>query len=193
MIKSPVIILALILFTTPYSSADTVYFKKNSTPKYYQTYDDVGDGYIRIIVDGRSANYRKKSIYKIEKNDRVEDSYPPNEQALNQPQPIEKQQPKPPVIQQPKTTNNPIALIPPNKVKADIKKSLSEKYPGKYNAQKMLYDSYMDSYQFLSGLPDDKITTQILFGLLKYYPHMSAIKMLYESNMKSYRVLKSSD
>jgi hypothetical protein len=87
-IKSLAIILALILFPALQSSADTVYFKKNSEPKYYQTYDDVGDGYIRIIVDGRSSNYRKKSIYKIEKNDRVENSYPPNEQALNQPQPI---------------------------------------------------------------------------------------------------------
>jgi hypothetical protein len=107
----------------------------------------------------------------------------------NQPQPIEKPQPKTPVIQQPKT-NNPVALLSAAKVKADVKKALAERHPGNYSGQKILYDSNMESYWYLATLPGDKITNEILTNLLsRHYPNFTGIKILYESNIKSYKAL----
>ena len=167
--------------------ADTVYFYKDDRPYHYRTYDE-GDGYIRIIKDGQSWMLRRSFIRKIEKNDMDEDSYPPTPQNHSK-----SYQSTPLPAQQTRSTNNPIASIPIDKAKADVKEHLARQYPDSFSTQKLLYDANMKSYQFLVDLPEDDVTNRILTQLFSYYPSFSTIKLLYESNMKAYKSLHSGD
>jgi len=88
------------------------------------------------------------------------------------------------------TNLNPIARIPRDKAKADIKEALAQRHPDRYSIQKTLLDDNMRSYDQLAQLPSNSVSDRVLIDLKsRHYPNFSIIKTLYIQNMKAHEEL----
>jgi hypothetical protein len=183
------ILTALTLITILFSihsiaAAYTIYLKNGKVIKNAM-YVTPRKNFIYFVIEGKEDD-----LLKVKKSavDRIETSrgsvFDTQDRSKNAP-------PKQVVTNVSKGgSQNPIARIPRDKAKTDIKTELAQRYSGSFSTQNLLLKSNMKSYDYLSTLPSNKVNNQILGNLIqRYYPNFTTIKTLYKSNLKAYREL----
>jgi|GEM_PF-6621839 len=178
-----ILLITLVVILIPISANSGVLYLKNGKAVSNVQDIEIKGEYIYFTVDGKALKIRAKDVKEIGwvTNEARNDSDSQQHQTQKTTKKVEKSYSQP----------NPIARVPRDKAKVDIKEELSRRYAGHYSTQKMLLDSNMRSYDYLISLPPNSVNNEILSNLIsRYYPNFSTIKMLYESNIKSYQELQ---